>query len=179
MWIDIIFLVLIIVAVVKGIRRGIIMAIFSFAGWFIGIAAALKLSVLVSSYLHHHTGIGAKWLPLFAFILVFVTTVLLVQLAGKAAEGVFNISLIGWVNRLGGALLYTAMYTLAFSVILFYLEKMNVIGPAVIEESRAYAMIGGLGPSVIEAVGAVIPFFKNMFHELEQFFENIAARRSL
>ncbi|MBN8857376.1 MAG: CvpA family protein [Sphingobacteriales bacterium] len=179
MWIDIVFLVLIIVAVVKGIRRGIIMAIFSFAGWFIGIAAAVKLSAWVASYLQHHTNIGAKWLPLFAFILVFATTVLLVQLAGKAVEGIFNISLIGWVNRLGGALLYTAMYTLAFSVILFYLEKMNITGPSVIEESRAYAMIGGLGPSVIEAVGAVIPFFKNIFRELEHFFENVAAQRSL
>ena len=57
MWIDIVFLVLVIVAVVKGIRRGIIMAIFSFAGWFIGIAAALKLSALAASYLQHHTGI--------------------------------------------------------------------------------------------------------------------------
>lgn len=179
MWIDIVFLVLIIVAAVKGIRRGVIMAIFSFAGWFIGIAAALKLSAWVASYLQHHTGIGARWLPLFAFILVFATTVLLVQLAGKAVEGVFSISLIGWVNRLGGALLYTAMYTLAFSVILFYLEKMNVIGPAAIEESRAYAMIGGLGPSVIEAVGAVIPFFKDTFHELEHFFENMRVQHSV
>jgi membrane protein required for colicin V production len=179
MWIDIVFLVLIIVAAVKGIRRGLVMSIFSFAGWFIGIAAALKLSAWVASYLQHHTGIGDRWLPLFAFILVFATTVLLVQFAGKAVEGVFSISLIGWVNRLGGALLYTAMYTLAFSVILFYLEKMNVIGPAVIEESRAYAMIGGLGPSVIEAVGAVIPFFKGTFHELEHFFENLTVQRSL
>ena len=179
MWIDIVFLVLIIVAMVKGLRRGIIMSIFSFAGWFIGIAAALKLSALVASYLEHHTNIAAKWLPLFAFILVFATVVLLVQLAGKAVESIFNISLIGWVNRLGGALLYIAMYTLAFSVVLFYLEKMNITGQVVLEESRAYAMIGGLGPSVIETLGAVIPFFKNMFHDLEHFFENISMQPSV
>lgn len=179
MWIDIVFLVLIIVAVVKGIRKGIIMAIFTFIGWFIGIAAALKLSAFVATYLQRHTNIAVKWLPLLAFLLVFVVAVLLVQLAGKAVEGVFNISMLGWINRLGGALLYTAIYTLAFSVVLFYLEKMNVINAKTIEESRAYTMIGGLGPSVIEAVGSVIPFFKNMFHELEQFFETLGKKQLL
>lgn len=179
MWIDIAFLLIIIIATVKGIRKGIIMAIFTFIGWFIGIAAALKLSAFVATYLQHHTDIGVKWLPLLAFLLVFVTVILLVQLAGKSVEGVFNISLLGWVNRLGGALLYTAIYTLAFSVVLFYLEKMNIISAKTIDESRAYAMIGGLGPSVIEVVGSVIPFFKNMFHELEQFFETLGKQHLL
>ena len=179
MWIDIVFLGLIILAFVKGMRKGIIMAVFSFAGWFIGIAAALKLSALVASYLQHHTGIDARWLPLLAFILVFATVVLLVQLAGKAVESLFDISLIGWVNRLGGALLYTAMYSLAFSIILFYLEKMNMLAPTTVEESRTYAMIGGLGPSVIEALGTVIPFFKNTFHDLELFFESMSVQHSV
>lgn len=179
MWIDIIFLFLIVVAAVKGIRKGMIMAVFTFTGWFIGIAAALKLSVFVASYLRHHTNIGIKWLPLLAFLLVFVASVLLVQFAGKAMEGVLNISMLGWVNRIGGILMYTAIYTLAFSVVLFYLEKMNLISAKMIKESRAYDMIGGLGPSVIEVVGSVIPVFKNMFHELEQFFEELGKKHLL
>ncbi len=179
MWIDIVFLMLIIIAAVKGIRKGIIMALFTFIGWFIGIAAALKLSAFVATYLQHHTNIGIKWLPLLAFLLVFVSVVLLVQLTGKAVEGVFNMSLLGWVNRLGGALLYTAIYTFAFSVVLFYLEKMNVISAKTIEESRAYAMIGGLGPAVIDVVGSAIPLFKNIFLELEQFFESLGNKHLL
>ena len=51
MWIDIVFLVALIVAVVKGAMRGIVMALFSFAGWFIGLAAALKLSAVVAVYI--------------------------------------------------------------------------------------------------------------------------------
>ena len=59
MWIDIVFLVALIVAVVKGAMRGIVMALFSFAGWFIGLAAALKLSAVVAVYMQEHTGISA------------------------------------------------------------------------------------------------------------------------
>ncbi|MFT3703794.1 MAG: CvpA family protein [Agriterribacter sp.] len=178
MWIDIVFLIILIIAVIKGIRRGIIMALFSFIGWFIGLAAALKLSAVVAVYLQDHTSVNTKWLPLFSFILVFVIVVILVQMAGKALENVFDFTMLGWVNRLGGALLYAGMYTLVFSVVLFYAGKMQLIQASTFNDSKAYALVGGLGPSVIEAVGAIIPVFKNIFLELEHFFENIGKNHS-
>ncbi|PVD49840.1 colicin V production protein [Terrimonas sp.] len=179
MWLDIVFIIILIAAVIKGISRGIIMAIFSFIGWFIGLAAALKLSASLAAYLQDHTAINSKWLPLLSFIIVFVIAVLLVQLAGKAVEKIFTISLLGWVNKLGGALLYAAMYTLAFSIILFFAEKMHLISEATASSSRVYGMLSGLGPSVIEAIGTIMPFIKNSFHELEKYFENAGKKRSL
>jgi len=178
MWIDVVAFILLIIAVVKGIRRGIIMALFSFIGWFIGLAAALKLSAWVAVYLQNHTSINGKWLPLLSFILVFVAVVILVQLAGKALEGVFDLALLGWINKLGGALLYTGMYMLAFSVVLFYAEKMHLINEETLQGSKAYAILGGLGPSVIGAIGAIIPAFKNTFMQLGQFFENIGKQHT-
>lgn len=176
MWLDIIFLIVLITAIIKGISRGIIMALFSLIGWFIGLAAALKLSALLAAYLQDHTAINSRWLPLLSFIIVFTVAVLLVQLAGKAVEQVFTMSLLGWVNKLGGALLYAGMYTLAFSVLLFFAEKMHLISPETAASSRAYSIIGGLGPSVIEAAGSILPFIKNSFHELESYFENIGQK---
>ncbi|OJY87728.1 MAG: hypothetical protein BGP13_04655 [Sphingobacteriales bacterium 40-81] len=179
MWLDIVFVIILITAVIKGISRGIIMAIFSFIGWFIGLAAALKLSASLAAYLQDHTAINSKWLPLLSFIIVFVIAVLLVQLAGKAVEKIFTISLLGWVNKLGGALLYAAMYTLAFSIILFFAGKMHLISEATASSSRVYSMLSGLGPSVIEAIGTIMPFIKNSFHELEKYFENAGKKGSL
>lgn len=172
MWLDILFLIVLIIAVIKGISRGIIMALFSFIGWFIGLAAALKLSASLAAYLQNHTDINSKWLPFLSFIMVFVVVVLIINLAGKAVEQLFSMSLLGWVNKIGGALLYTAMYTLAFSIVLFYAEKMNLISPDTAAASKAYSIIGGLGPSVIESVGSVLPFIKNAFHDLERYFES-------
>ena len=173
MWIDIVFLVAVIIAIVKGAMRGIVMALFSFAGWFIGLAAALKLSAIVAVYMQEHTGINAKWLPLISFILVFVIVVLLVQWAGKAIENIFDFTLLGWVNRLGGALLYTGMYILLASILLFYADKMRLINPETLSNSHAYALTAGLAPALIEGLGAIIPTFKNTFHELQTFFEKI------
>lgn len=162
--------------VIQGARRGLIIALFSFIGWFIGLAAAVKLSSILAAYLQNSTNINVKWLPFLSFILVFVVVILLVQLAGKAIENLFDITLLGWVNRLGGALLYTGMYTLLFSIILFYADKMHLVNSDSLMESRAYSMIGGLAPLVIEGLGNLIPVFKNTFHELEIFFENIGKK---
>lgn len=179
MWVDIVFLIVLITAIIKGISRGIIMAVFSLIGWFIGLAAALKLSALLAAYLQDHTTINSKWLPLLSFIIVFVIAVLIVQLVGKAIEHIFTMSLLGWVNKLGGALVYAGMYTLAFSVLLFFAEKMHLISADTASSSKAYSIIGGLGPSIIETVGAVLPFIKNSFHELENYFETLGQKGKL
>lgn len=178
MWIDLLFLVVIIAAVIKGAVRGIVLALFSFVGWFIGLAAALKLSAVVARYLQEHTSIDAKWLPLLSFLLVFVLVVMLVQWAGKALEGVLNLTLLGWVNKLGGALLYVGMYTLIFSIILFYADKMHFIRAETLAASKVYGATSGLAPAIIEGIGALIPALKDVFHQLEEFFENSSKKLS-
>jgi membrane protein required for colicin V production len=173
MWIDIVFVIALIIAVIKGAMRGIVMALFSFAGCIIGLAAALKLSAVVAVYLQEHTDINARWLPLGAFVLVFVVVVLLVQWAGKAVENLFDFTLLGWVNRLGGALLYTGMYALLGSILLFYADKMHLISSETLSSSRAYALTAGIAPALIEGLGTVIPAFKNTFQELQTFFDKV------
>ncbi|MBX3257288.1 MAG: CvpA family protein [Chitinophagaceae bacterium] len=178
MWIDLLFLLVMIIAVIKGVMRGIVLALFSFVGWFIGLAAALKLSAVVAVYLQDHTSINATWLPLLSFLLVFVLVVLLVQWAGKALEGILKLALLGWVNKLGGALLYAGMYTLIFSVLLFYADKMGLINKETLAASKLYAITAGLAPAIIEGIGALIPALKETFHQLEDFFENAGKKLS-
>ncbi|MBX2921751.1 MAG: CvpA family protein [Chitinophagaceae bacterium] len=178
MWVDLLFLLVLIVAVIKGAIRGIVLALFSFIGWFIGLAAALKLSAVVAVYLQDHTNIDARWLPLLSFLLVFVLVVLLVQWAGKALEGILKLSLLGWVNRLGGALLYAGIYTLIFSIILFYADKMHLINEDTLAASRVYKATAGLAPAIIEGIGALIPALKETFHQLEDFFETAGKKIS-
>lgn len=171
MWIDIVFLVLLIAGMIKGAVRGIVMALFSFAGWFIGLAAALKLSAVVAVYMQEHTGISPRWLPLLSFVLVFAIVVLVVQWTGKAIENIFNFTLLGWVNRLGGGLLYAGMYILLGSIVLFYAEKMQLIRPETLSASHAHSLTAGLAPAIMEGLGALIPAFKNTFRDLQDFFD--------
>ncbi len=171
MWVDWIYVIFLVIAVVKGSSKGIILALFSFVGWFVGLAAALKLSSSVAAYLQLHTDWDARWLPILSFLLVFIIVVFLVQWAGKALEGVLKIAMLGWVNRLGGALLYAGMTTLFFSVLLFYVDRMQLIPRETLENSRVFNATAGIAPVVLEGISSLIPAAKSMFRQLEDFFD--------
>ena len=179
MLIDVVCLLLLLWATFKGLRNGFIVGLFSFLAFIIGLAAALKLSTLAAEYIGANTTIGERWIPFIAFAAVFLIVVLLVRLGAKAIESMLRVAMLGWLNRLGGVLLYVLLYLFVFSIILFYAEQLHLIKEEATKNSIVYPYIKPLGPKFIDALGYVIPFFKNMFTELELFFEGISQKESL
>ena len=178
MIIDLIYAVLLIVAIFKGIRRGFIIAIFSVLAFVIGLAAAMKLSTVVASYMDSNTNISAKWLPFISFLIVFFVVVLLVRMVAKLIEKSVEFALLGWVNRLLGIALYIALYTTIFSILLFYAIQLHIIKPEMVLASRTYGFIEPWGPYAINGLGAVIPWFRDMFRQLEEFFSGVSQKAS-
>jgi membrane protein required for colicin V production len=178
MFIDVVFALLMLVAIIHGYRRGLIVAIFSFLAIIIGLAAALKLSAIAAKYIGHTVKISEKWLPIISFIVVFIVVVILVRLGAKAIQKLTETLLLGWVNRIGGIILYVAIYTVVLSVILFYAEQIKIIRQETIHASATYPYVKPWGPRAINTFAALIPFFKNMFTELEHFFSGVSDKIS-
>lgn len=173
MLIDLVFAVLIVLAVIKGYQKGFVLAVFSVLAFILGLAAALKLSTVVAAYLGDSVNLSAKWLPFVAFVLVFLAVVILVRLGGKLIQKTLQLALLGWANRIAGIILYAALYTIILSAILFYAEKLKLLQPAAIQSSLSYTFVKPWGPVVIDNIGKVIPWFKDMFTQLEDFFNAI------
>ncbi len=176
MLIDIIFIVLLIAAIVKGYTKGFIIAVFSLLAIIIGITAAIKLSVVTAGWLKESIHVAAKWLPVISFALVFIVAVLLVRLGAKALEKTAEFVLLGWVNKLCGIVLYMVLYMVILSVLLFYAEKLDLLQPATIASSKTYSFIKPWAPKAINAIGSLIPLFKDMFQQLGDFFDNLAKK---
>ncbi len=174
MLIDLIFAVLLVIAMIKGYQKGLIIALFSIIAFIIGLAAALKLSAVAAEYLKGSVNVSAKWLPFVAFILVFFLVVILIRLGGKLIEKAFQVVLLGWLNRIAGIFLYAALYTIIFSIFIFYAEKLQLIQPSVIRSSLTYNFIQPWGPVIMDNFGKVIPVFKDMFTGLGDFFNTIS-----
>lgn len=170
MIIDAAFLILIIFASIKGLRKGLILALFSIIAFIAGLAAALKLSAVVAVRLADHVNPSFKWLPLLSFLLVFILVAFIINLVGRLLQKTFETVMLGWVNRIAGMVLFIALYTFILSIFLFYAVQVHFIKPATISSSYFYTYIEPLGPKVINRLGDVIPFFKNMFAELQKFF---------
>lgn len=166
------------VAVFKGYSRGFIVALFSVVGFIIGLAAALKLSAFAAEKLSGTFNASGKWLPVLSFLLVFIAVVLLIRLGAKIIQSSIELAMLGWVNRIAGIILYALLYAILFSVFLFYAVQLRVFSDESIAASNVYPYIQPLGPKVIDSLGTIIPWFKDMFSQLEQFFEGISSHNS-
>lgn len=178
MLIDFTFAALLILAIIKGYQKGLILAIFSILAFIVGLAAALKLSTIVAAYLKDSISVSAKWMPFIAFALIFLIVVVLVRLGAKLVEKTFQAVLLGWVNRIGGILLYAALYLIILSIFIFYAEKLQLLQPASIQSSVTYKFIQPWGPKLMDNIGSLIPFFKDMFTQLGDFFNSLSNKIS-
>ncbi len=178
MLIDIIYGLVILLSIFKGYSKGLVLGIFSVIAIFIGLAAALKLSVVVANYLKGDNDSSSKWIPVISFIIVLVIVMLIVGLVSRVIKQTIQFAMLGWLDGLLGVFLYIVLNTIIFSVLLFYAQKMLILQPAVIADSVTYPYVAPWGPKLINNLGSILPVFKNMFLELERFFEGIAAKHS-
>lgn len=176
MLVDIIAVILLALAIFKGYRRGLIVGIFSFIAILIGLAAAVKLSLVVAEHLGKSVSVSARWLPLVSFLLVFIVVVLLVRLGANLLQRTVETVMLGWVNRLGGIVLYLAIYIAVFSVLLFYADQMHLLKQGTINNSVTYSYIRPLGPKSVDLFASAMPIFRHMFAGLESFFEGVSNR---
>src|SRR5215203_396069 len=176
MFVDFIAIGLIILAIIKGFQRGLVVAIFSLLAFIIGLAAALKLSTVVASYLGANTTVSQRWLPILAFAVVFFIVVLLVRLGAKIIEGGLRMAMLGWVNKLCGVVFYLLLYFFIFSIVLFYATQLHLIKTETIQTSSTYPIIYPMAPVVLDTLGSIVPVFKNMFTSLENFFDNLSKK---
>lgn len=176
MFIDSIAVVLIILAVIKGLRKGFVIAVFSLLAFIIGLAAALKLSATVAEYLGGNTNISQRFLPVLAFIIVFLLVAFLVRLGAKAIESALKLVMLGWLNKIAGVIFYLLLYFFIFSIILFYATQLHIIKPQTEQTSITYPIIYPMAPVIMDALGSIIPFFKNTFTDLENFFDHLSKK---
>lgn len=161
------------IAIFKGFSKGLILGIFSLLAFIIGLAAALKLSAIVAHHLETSTGSTAKWLPVLSFMLVFIVVVVVVNLGARIIKKTISLAMLGWLDKIGGIVLYVILYTIIFSVILFFAEKIFLVKPETIAASSVHDYVLPWGPKVINNLGKIIPVFKDLFTQLQSFFENI------
>jgi membrane protein required for colicin V production len=172
--IDILCCVIVCLAVIQGWRKGFILALFSMVCGLIGLAAAVKLSAVLATHMKSDLHMSSKWLPVIAFILVFVLVLLIIRWAGKLLEKLVQMVLLGWLNKLCGILLFLILYLSIYSIFLFYGTKTQLISKQAVDDSHLYSLIAPFGPGVIRFITGFIPVGHDMFNALEGFFDKIA-----
>jgi membrane protein required for colicin V production len=141
MLIDLLFLAMMAFAVIKGMRNGLIVALFSIIAWVVGLYAAFMFSGLAETYLKGVLNLGPRVLSIVAFILVFSIVSILIHLGARIVEKVIGLTPIGWLNRLGGIFFYVLLYALIFSVMIYFAEKVRLVSEETVSSSKVYPWV--------------------------------------
>ncbi len=171
MILDVIVAVSGILAFYRGWQKGIIAAILSLVGVVIGIIFSLKLSYTLADYLRMQNIIDNKYVLLISFILVFIGVVLIFKLIISALEKVLKIAMLGWANRLAGAIMYV-FGSLLFMSLLFWLgNKVGLVNPQAKTESKVYSYIEPIAPKTIEVTSAYVPYCKDLLGKVQAYLQ--------
>lgn len=159
---DIILLLVLAYGLVKGLLNGLIMELASLLALILGVYAAFHFSDLVELQLikqfkWEHTYTGSV-----AFVLTFIAVLLAVVWVGKALTALVTVILMGWLNRLAGAVFGLLKVALILSVILSFLLPFNAqlhwIDAQTIASSKVIAPLCSLGEIVFPAVQEFLGF---------------------
>ncbi len=171
MVIDIVVIVFAVLAVFRGLRMGLIVGVCSYLGLIVGLAAAIKLSAVVAAQIGTAANLTGRWVPFVCFLLIFILVALLVRTLSGVVQKITEKLMLGFINRVGGALFFVLIYLSAIAILLFYINQLHLLPENWVQSSLSYPLIKILGQYAIEAMGYIIPAFRNMFEELTTFFE--------
>jgi len=170
---DFIGILLLLVFFIRGYMKGIIVAVFSCVAILLGIICSLKLSGLLAAYLLEKGWAGSGWAQLISYVLLFTAVMLIVRWVASALKSSLRLVMLGWADGVFGGLLYAFMAVLIWSSLLWLGDQLHLISPETKLHSQTYSYFIGIAPWVYERVGLLLPFAKNVFTELELFFEKL------
>ena len=157
--IDIIILILLLLAVIKGLKDGLIRQAGGIAGLFIGVILAGRFSALLAGWLGQWINASENIVKIIAFVLIIIATCLCMHLLGKLLEKI--IATLGWVNRILGMVLSIATTVLLIGVLLSLIEYVNdtwftLVPKDTLAESKGVQIITSITDSVF-------PYIKDLF----------------
>jgi membrane protein required for colicin V production len=102
-WLDIIFLVLLFIPTFIGLRKGLIKAVLSLVGLIVGVVLAGHFYKPVSNIFGFISNESVA--HILAFILILALVLVAAFLLARLLKSVVSITMMGWVDNVGGAVL--------------------------------------------------------------------------
>lgn len=158
-----------VLAFYRGWQKGIVAAILSLIGVVLGLIISLKLGHVVAEYLSAHNIINSKYVLIVSFILLFIGIVLLFRFIIAAIEKILKFAMLGWANRLAGAVLYVFGSMLFISLLFWLGNKIGLVQAGAKQESKTYNLIEPIAPKTVEVGSAYMPYCKNLLQNVQQY----------
>ncbi|MBC8047543.1 MAG: CvpA family protein [Fimbriimonadaceae bacterium] len=177
MILDIIFAIILILLFIRGYKKGIIHAVVSLVAIIIGLMVAVRFSEVAAVYFDKWFNISSRYLPVIAFIAVFFAVYFIFRWLGAMMEGIFKLIKLNFINQVLGGLVWAVIWAMLFSTLLFYGNNMQLFSDELKSDSLVYEKIEPFAPDVIAGIGKIIPPVKDIYNDLQQWFNDLEIKK--
>lgn len=139
--IDIIFIVVFGYGFWQGYNRGIISTLFSIGAYVFGVVFAFKITPTTTNLLERLFNSDNPTMFLAAFIVNLVFVMFVMRSAAKGITSLFEVAYLGVINQALGGLLLGGTSVLIYSVLLWFMVKVQFLNDATLTESRTYPFL--------------------------------------
>jgi len=161
-YIDYIILVILVLFLIQGYRKGIIIGLATIVALLLGIYISVHFSNYLDATLLEHLHPSRKWLPILSFSITFILVVIAVMLVAKLAEKLVDVVGMGFFNHLGGAALGLVKGVILISILAFILSSLDHKGNWISDKDKKgsffYNHIAEVFPKLMKAFGGEIKF---------------------
>ena len=161
-FIDYIILVILLLFLIQGYRKGIIIGLATIAALVLGIYVAVHFSNYLDATLMEHLHPSRKWLPILSFSITFILVVVAVMLVANLTEKLVDMVGMGFFNHLGGAALGVVKGVLLVSILFFVFSSVDTQGKWLSEKDKKasvfYSRVAEVFPKLMKTFGGEIRF---------------------
>ncbi len=159
-WLDIIIILPALWFGYKGFKKGLVKEIASLAALFLGIWVAVVFSHYLESLLSSKTELNENYIPLTAFAILFILTVILVHLLSSSLDKLVKAVAMNWLNMIAGTAFGLIKALLIVGALIFVFDQfivveLELIPQEVLDNSLLYQPINDL-------IKCVYPKLKNI-----------------
>lgn len=159
--IDIVILILLILAIFKGIKDGFVRQAGGIIGLFLGVYLAIKFSSLLAVWMHKWINASENIVKIISFVIIIIGVCICMSLLGKLLERILKIAMLGWLNRILGILVSIFTTVLFIGIILSLIEYVNANWFIIIPPDKLAASKGV--EIITDFTGMLFPYLRNFF----------------
>ncbi|MCQ2226249.1 MAG: CvpA family protein [Paludibacteraceae bacterium] len=140
----------------KGIRKGFVMELSGLVGIVVAIYLAKNFSAEIAGWFASTLGVESATSPVWAFVLAMVVGFVGVHFLAILISKLLNVVMLGWLNKLLGALFSTIKILLVLSVMIrafdMFNAKTELVSEQTLKESKLYGPIKEIADTVLPAL---------------------------
>ena len=156
---DIIIALILLIGAIAGLRKGFIVQVFSIGAIILSAWLSYTFSSAFSEWLSAYIHAEGFWLNIISFLLIFIGIGILCRLLGRLVEKIFQFAMLGWLNRLLGAIFSVVKYALVLGLAMVLFNSINSRFAWVSEEKLAESKMYSL---IKEGAYTVFPYFESL-----------------